>query len=259
MPPHKQLQVFPPRIADVTLLSNTFFMLTLPYYFNKFLKQQDIACTNVETNFEKFINYICLNSKNISNFNLIAAYVGSGNDAGIDGIAISINNRFVSDMTELKTILNIGMEFTGEKLILAIENDENFIQLLGYAKKCIDSVIKNIGDTEANKTVSIVNQLLLYSEIEWNKNEINQAIYFNNMIDNYLIPFKNMKIDGDMRYKFNKNFSYLKSLINDNIVAKKLINRDVFVDVENNIDENNRDSRKLNSIKICDELFRINK
>lgn len=146
-----------------------------------------------------------------------------------------------------------------EKLILTIENDENFIQLLGYAKKCIDSVIKNIGDTEANKTASIVNQLLLYSEIEWNKNEINQAIYFNNMIDSYLIPFKNMKIDGDMRYKFNKNFSYLKSLINDNIVAKKLINRDVFVDVENNIDEDNRDSRKLNSIKICDELFRVNK
>ena len=146
-----------------------------------------------------------------------------------------------------------------ERLILAIEDDENFIQLLGYAKKCIDSVVRNIGDTEANKTASIVNQLLLYSEIEWNGIEVNQAIYFYNMVDNYLIPFKNMRIDGDMRYNFCKNFSYLKSLINDNNVAKKLINKDILIEVEKNINEDNRDSRKSNSIKVCDELSRVNK
>jgi hypothetical protein len=146
-----------------------------------------------------------------------------------------------------------------EKLILAIEDHGNFIQLLGYAKKCIDAVVRNIGDTEANKTASIVNQLLLYSEIELNGIEINQAIYFNNMFDNYLLPFKNMKIDGDMRYNFCKNFSYLKSLIDDNHVASKLINNDILIEVENNINEDSRDSRKSNSIKVCNELSRVNK
>lgn len=146
-----------------------------------------------------------------------------------------------------------------EKLILAIEDDTHFMKLLEHAQKCIDSVIKNINDTDANKTVAVVNQLLLYSEIEWNKVEINQAIYFNNIIENYLIPFENMAIDGDMRYNFSKNFTYLSHFIDDNDIARKLISHEILIEASVDINEDNRDSRKLNSKKICNEIYRANK
>lgn len=70
--------------------------------------------TETDANFEKFINYICLATNNISNFNLLTTCVGNGNDAGIDGIAIAINNRYVLDMGDINDILDKGMELNVE-------------------------------------------------------------------------------------------------------------------------------------------------
>lgn len=144
-----------------------------------------------------------------------------------------------------------------EKLINSIENEEMFLGLLETAQKCIDSVIKDISNPEANKTLSIVNQLILYSEIEWNGININQAKYFMKLIDSYMIPFKNMSIDGDMRYNFSKNFLELKLFLDDNDLISKIINNDVIDEIESNVDETKRDSRKLNSRNLCKEIDRI--
>lgn len=83
-------------------------------YFGKFLKDQQIQGGKTDANFEKFINYICLATKNITNFNLVSACVGSGNDAGIDGIAIAINNRYIIDINEITELIERGMELNVE-------------------------------------------------------------------------------------------------------------------------------------------------
>lgn len=86
--------------------------IILNNYFNKFIAEQNLDKKNTDKNFEKFINYICLSSKNISNFDLLSSCVGNGDDAGIDGFALSINNRYINTTSELTSILNTGMDPT---------------------------------------------------------------------------------------------------------------------------------------------------
>lgn len=145
-----------------------------------------------------------------------------------------------------------------EELITIIENKESFLALLKRAQKCIDSVIKDITNPESNKTLSIVNQLLLYSEIEWNEKDINQAEYYLKLVDNYVVPFKNMSIDGDMRYNFSKNFLEVKLFLDDNNLISNIIDNNIIDEVESYVDESIRKSRKEYAKKIYTEINRIN-
>lgn len=144
-----------------------------------------------------------------------------------------------------------------EILIKAIEEDCVFKELLNTAKECIDSVIRNLNDTEANKTSGVVNDLLLYSEIQWSEKDVNQAKYFVRVIDDYLIPFKNMRIDGDLRYNFIKNLVYLQQFTNDNKVARCLIDSHFFSEINCKLDENDRSNRMNNASIVCKEYEQI--
>lgn len=95
-------------------------------YFNKFLKDQNLSDKNESKNFEKFINYICLAAKNINNFNLVPSCVGDCNDLGIDGIAISINNKFIWSIGDLDEIIDKGIEFSVEFFFIQSKMSESF-------------------------------------------------------------------------------------------------------------------------------------
>lgn len=144
-----------------------------------------------------------------------------------------------------------------EKLIESIENQIKFEDLLSQAKDCIDSVITNVSNTEANKTLLVVQQLLLYSEIKWSEDDINQIEYFTKLIDSYINPFKTMSLDGDMRYNFGKNFMELKLFLGDNKCIYSMLDKDIIDDVERNLNEENRLSRIEYSKKICGEIVRL--
>lgn len=136
-------------------------------------------------------------------------------------------------------------------LLNAIKEDSTFIALLEKAKECILSVIKNLNNTEANKTLSIVNELLLYSEIEWNEKDISQATLFINQIDEYLVPFYNMGyFDGDLRYNFETNLLYLEQFISTKPIIQKLVPSDFFTEIRSTLDEKIRQSRKESAKKI---------
>lgn len=64
--------------------------------------------------------------QNISNFDLLSTCVGNGDDAGIDGFALSINNRYVNNTSELETILNTGMDFSIELFFIQSKTSEAF-------------------------------------------------------------------------------------------------------------------------------------
>jgi hypothetical protein len=134
------------------------------------------------------------------------------------------------------------------KLLNAVNDDNSFFSLLNTAKTCVQDVIKNLNNTEANKTLGIVNELLLYSEIEWNEKDINQATVFIAQIDEYLIPFYNMGyFDGDLRYNFETNLSYLETFITTKPTIKKMLAPDFFSEIRADLDEKNRQSRKEKS------------
>lgn len=79
-------------------------------FFRNFINDIGLSGGESDKNFEKFVNYILLTTKNIGNFDLSSTIVGDGNDCGIDGFAISINNRFVNNMVELEQIISMNFE-----------------------------------------------------------------------------------------------------------------------------------------------------
>lgn len=137
-----------------------------------------------------------------------------------------------------------------EKLIVEIENEEKFSVLLEQTKQCIDKVVSNKNDTEITKSISIINNLLMYIHIGWTEKELKAVNYFLSIIEDYLIPFKNMSIDGDLRYNFNKNLTYLERITSDNCLVFKLLGENFFNDIRVKIHEDDRNSRKICSSEI---------
>ena len=100
--------------------------IILKNYFNKFIEEQSLDERNFAKNFEKFINHIFLSSLNINGFDLMSACVGNGDDAGIDGVAIAVNNRYINNMSELTTFINTGMDFSVEFFFIQTKTSESF-------------------------------------------------------------------------------------------------------------------------------------
>ncbi|MGR6128797.1 AIPR family protein [Paenibacillus sp. SER-28] len=95
-------------------------------YFEKFIEEFNISGGATERNFEKFVNYCMLFPKNISNFNLSSVSTGDGGDCAIDGLAIVLNNRFISTIGELEDILDTGMEFSLELYFIQTKMSQGF-------------------------------------------------------------------------------------------------------------------------------------
>lgn len=95
-------------------------------YFGKFLNEFSISGGLTDRNFEKFINYSILFPKNISNFNLASVSTGDSGDCAIDGLAIVLNNKYISTFGELEDILESGMEFSVEIYFIQAKTSDKF-------------------------------------------------------------------------------------------------------------------------------------
>lgn len=70
-----------------------------------FLKTQEIKNGDESTNFENFVIYSILSNEYNKNFDLDLITVGSGNDTGIDGLAIIVNGHLIEDTNEVDDLL----------------------------------------------------------------------------------------------------------------------------------------------------------
>lgn len=140
-----------------------------------------------------------------------------------------------------------------ECLINKIEDETSFDSFILKAKQCIDKVVINKNDTEITKSTSLMNNLLMYLHIEWTEKDLKAVKHFLDIVDDYLIPFKNISIDGDLRYNFNKNLVYLEKITSDNDFAYKLIESSFFTDIHQNLGEEDRSNRKRYALKIVNK------
>ena len=60
-------------------------------------------------------------------------------------------------------------------------------------------------------------------------------------------------MDGDLRYNFNKNLVYLEKVTSDNCFADELIGSRFFTNIKQNLNEGNRNNRKLYASEIVDK------
>ncbi|MCT6809785.1 MAG: AIPR family protein, partial [Staphylococcus epidermidis] len=150
------------------------------------------------------------------------------------------------------------------KLIEAVSNESNFSTLVDQAKNILSLIIKNLDDTEANKNAAIVNSILKYVEVGITEEETNKISYLvsgSENLDWYIVPFQNVLIDGDLRYKLPDRYaelmrfltSYSINSIGNTILVTSYNNLASFEDELVNIDLNERKVRKAISQKIIDE------
>ncbi|MCY8307737.1 AIPR family protein [Bacillus vallismortis] len=109
-------------------------------YFEKFSREHHIVGNDRSKKFEKFINHCVLSTQNISNLELSTVDTGEGDDCSTDGIAISVNNRFVSNLTELTDIINFNMEVEVKFFFIQTKMSSNFdgSEILNFGNGIID-------------------------------------------------------------------------------------------------------------------------
>lgn len=72
---------------------------------NDFLKTQEIVNKDESSNFEKFVNYSILSNEYNKSFDIDSISIGSGNDTGIDGLAIIVNGHLIEELNEIDGLL----------------------------------------------------------------------------------------------------------------------------------------------------------
>ncbi|PFJ51497.1 AIPR family protein [Bacillus thuringiensis] len=125
-------------------------------YFEKFLREHQIVGNDTSKKFEKFINHCVLSTQNISNLELSAVDTGEGGDCSTDGIAIAVNNRFVSNLTEITDIINFNMEIEVKFFFIQTKMSSNFdgSEILNFGSGVID-IFKPEGKNELHRNKKI--------------------------------------------------------------------------------------------------------
>lgn len=125
-------------------------------YFEKFCRQHQIATEDESSNFERFINYCILSTKNISSLDLSSIDTGGKDDCAIDGMAISINNKYISSLTELNDIKNFGMDLDVQFYFIQSKMSANFSgsEILNFGHGVLD-LFKPSGENNKRRNENI--------------------------------------------------------------------------------------------------------
>lgn len=144
----------------------------------------------------------------------------------------------------------VAMDKYCEKLIEVLEKEELFKEVVNRAKEAVDKTVKNVKDSEANKTLDIVNKMLLYAETGWDDRDIAKAEYFLNLYNEYMYAFVTIANNyGDLRFNIEKNWSYLKSFTSDKNFVMSVLPDDFIKTIDGMI---------INNEHIDDRSHRIN-
>lgn len=95
-------------------------------FFKSFLKEMNIKGEENERSFEKFVNHSIMSPKNIAGFDLASISTGDGGDCAIDGLAIVLNNIYVTNFGQLEDLLRTGMDIAVEFHFIQAKTSDNF-------------------------------------------------------------------------------------------------------------------------------------
>ena len=136
-------------------------------YIKKFCDDYGYSKEPEDSVFERFVNNLVLTmhqpdstSKNSSL--LETTSVGGGNDMGIDGIAIKVNNLFVTSVKEIDDIIHQSESVTAEFIFVQSKN-KNKIDSGDYAKFC-DGIYSFLSETCYEPHNEKITELLVLKE-----------------------------------------------------------------------------------------------
>ncbi len=93
---------------------------------NDFLQSQEIEPTSEPSDFESFCNYAVIANEYNKTFEVESISVGSGNDTGIDGIAILVNGHLVEDIDEVNDLLDSNGYLDVTYIFIQAKTSSNF-------------------------------------------------------------------------------------------------------------------------------------
>lgn len=136
-------------------------------YIKKFCDDYGYSKESEDSIFERFVNNLVLTmhqpdstSKNSSLLEM--ASVGGGNDMGIDGIAIKVNNLFVTSVKEIDDIIHQSESVSAEFIFVQSKN-KNKIDSGDYAKFC-DGIYSFLSDICYEPHNEKISELLVLKE-----------------------------------------------------------------------------------------------
>ena len=86
----------------------------------------DRSKINVAKQFENFVNYSVVANNYSNTFDIDVVDTGDGNDTGIDGVAIIVNNQLVEDSDELTPLIEAKVPLKVEYIFIQSKTSPNF-------------------------------------------------------------------------------------------------------------------------------------
>lgn len=136
-------------------------------YMRDFSKKFSFESLNDNAVFERFVNYNILYKHNAEAFLgssdfLEKVSVGNGNDLGIDGIGIKINDVFVTDKREIEDIVEKTNRVRCEFIFIQSKDTTKFD--LGEYQKFLSGVLAFLSESQANPVNKEVRKYLKLKE-----------------------------------------------------------------------------------------------
>lgn len=189
---------------------------------NSFARKFDISAGNEDELFEYFTGYVISSTYSdyeISNPKVI--HNGGANDQGIDSIAIIINGKLVTKISDIYNFQNSGKELDVKYIFIQAKNQKNYTGLTAHVSNFAagvqfaldqDRIPQNIIDTASQKFKNFID---LKAEIEDLDNlKVPEVyLYFVTAVDSYYEPHvpTGMLAKRDSALKsLNNNSGYYK-------------------------------------------------
>ncbi|MBQ0211824.1 hypothetical protein J7S50_21900, partial [Providencia rettgeri] len=98
----------------------------LKSYFNNFIDSNELSEYSDDESFEKFCNYYLVNQHYPQDFDLDSCSIGGGDDSGIDGICIIIDDIFIRNILDLKKLYTTTKKIDVKFIFNQSKNSEKF-------------------------------------------------------------------------------------------------------------------------------------
>lgn len=135
----------------------------LKSYFNNFIDSNNLDEYSDNDNFERFCNYYLINQYYPQDFDLDSCSIGGGDDSGIDGLCIIIDDICVRNLDDLKKLYASTKKIDVKFIFNQSKNSEKFE--LGGILKFISGVRHFFNDDNIYKNDELKNNFDIKNEI----------------------------------------------------------------------------------------------
>lgn len=142
----------------------------------------DLLDLDSSTQFEHFSNYSIISKSNRSSVNVYDVHTGQGNDCGIDGLCITVNRKIISDVDEVRDLIETHKTLDVEIIFIQSKTSSKFncAEILTFTNGIKDFLAEQpllVQNEKIKKVKEIFDFILDNSEYMYNHKPYCQIYY----------------------------------------------------------------------------------